>query len=104
MRTFAVVTAVALGLVAAGGLRPGHQRRADRAHRRHRQPGRHRRRQARRVHGDEPEVKKFAQQMVTDHTGVNKQAVDLATKLKVTPEDNTPARASRPAARRTSPI
>src|SRR6476619_4175319 len=35
-----------------------------------------------------PEVKKFAQLMVTDHTGVNKQAVDLATKLKVTPEDN----------------
>jgi len=34
------------------------------------------------------EVKKFAQLMVTDHTGVNKQAVDLATKLKVTPEDN----------------
>ena len=26
--------------------------------------------------------------MVTDHTGVNKQAVDLVTKLKVTPEDN----------------
>lgn len=35
-----------------------------------------------------PEVKKFGQQMVTDHTGVNKQAVDLATKLKVTPKDN----------------
>jgi putative membrane protein len=35
-----------------------------------------------------PEVKKFAQLMVTDHTGVNKSAVDLATKLKVTPEDN----------------
>ena len=34
------------------------------------------------------EVKKFAQLMVTDHTGVNKQAVDLATRLKVTPEDN----------------
>jgi putative membrane protein len=34
------------------------------------------------------EVKKFAQLMVTDHTGVNKQAVDLATKLKVTPQDN----------------
>jgi putative membrane protein len=34
------------------------------------------------------EVKKFAQLMVTDHTGVNKQAVALATKLKVTPEDN----------------
>jgi putative membrane protein len=35
-----------------------------------------------------PEVKKFGEQMVTDHTGVNKQAVDLATKLKVTPADN----------------
>ena len=34
------------------------------------------------------EVKKFAQTMVTDHTGVNKSAVDLVTKLKVTPEDN----------------
>jgi putative membrane protein len=35
-----------------------------------------------------PEVKKFAQLMVTDHTGVNKQAVALVTKLKVTPQDN----------------
>jgi putative membrane protein len=35
-----------------------------------------------------PDVKKFAQLMVTDHTGVNKQAVDLVTKLKVTPQDN----------------
>ena len=35
-----------------------------------------------------PEVKAFAKQMVTDHTGVNKQAVALVTKLKVTPEDN----------------
>jgi len=34
------------------------------------------------------EVKKFADQMITDHTGVNKSAVDLVTKLKVTPEDN----------------
>jgi putative membrane protein len=34
------------------------------------------------------DVKKFGQQMVTDHTGVNKQASDLATKLKVTPADN----------------
>ena len=34
------------------------------------------------------EVKKFAQLMVTDHTGVNKQAVDLATRLNVTPQDN----------------
>jgi putative membrane protein len=35
-----------------------------------------------------PEVKKFGELMVTDHTGVNKAAVDLATKLKVTPQDN----------------
>jgi putative membrane protein len=34
------------------------------------------------------DVKAFAKQMVTDHTGVNKQAVALVTKLKVTPEDN----------------
>ena len=38
--------------------------------------------------GTSPDVKKFGQQMVTDHTGVNKQATDLAAKLKVTPEDN----------------
>jgi len=34
------------------------------------------------------DVKAFANMMVTDHTGVNKQAVALVTKLKVTPEDN----------------
>ena len=34
------------------------------------------------------EVKAFGQQMVTDHSGVNKAATDLAAKLKVTPEDN----------------
>jgi putative membrane protein len=34
------------------------------------------------------DVKTFAQQMVTDHTGVNKQATELVTRLKVTPEDN----------------
>ena len=38
--------------------------------------------------GTNPEVKKFGQQMVTDHTGVNKLATDLAAKLKVTPADN----------------
>ena len=38
-----------------------------------------------------PEVKKFGQQMVTDHTGVNKAATDLVTKLKVKPEDNPTA-------------
>ena len=34
------------------------------------------------------EVKAFAKQMITDHTGVNKQATELVTKLKVTPEEN----------------
>ena len=33
-------------------------------------------------------VKAFANQMVTDHTSVNKQATDLATKLSLTPKDN----------------
>ena len=39
------------------------------------------------------EVKKFAELMVTDHTGVNKAAVELATRLKVTPQDNDTSRA-----------
>jgi putative membrane protein len=34
------------------------------------------------------EVDKFAQQMITDHTAVNRQALALAKKLKVKPEDN----------------
>jgi putative membrane protein len=34
------------------------------------------------------EVKAFAERMVTDHTGVNKQATALVTKLKVNPEEN----------------
>ena len=34
------------------------------------------------------DVKAFAELMITDHTGVNKFATDLATKLKVTPQDN----------------
>jgi putative membrane protein len=38
------------------------------------------------------DVKKFAQTMVTDHTGVNKQAVALVTKLKVTLADNDTAK------------
>jgi putative membrane protein len=36
-------------------------------------------------------VKAFAQQMVTDHSGVNKMAVDLVTRLKVKPQDNATA-------------
>src|SRR5262245_41418327 len=35
-----------------------------------------------------PAVKEFAQRMVTDHTGVNKSATDLVTKLDVTPQPN----------------
>lgn len=34
------------------------------------------------------EVQKFAETMVTDHTAVNQSAVDLVTKLKVSPEEN----------------
>ena len=41
--------------------------------------------------GSNAEVKAFGKQMVTDHTGVNKQATALVTKLKVTPEDNPTA-------------
>jgi putative membrane protein len=38
--------------------------------------------------GSSAEVKAFGKQMVTDHSGVNKQATDLAKKLNVKPEDN----------------
>lgn len=40
-----------------------------------------------------PEVKKFAELMVTDHTAVNKGAVELVTKLKVTPEETDASKA-----------
>jgi putative membrane protein len=33
-------------------------------------------------------VKDFAQRMITDHSGVNKSATELVTKLHVTPESN----------------
>jgi putative membrane protein len=38
------------------------------------------------------DVKAFASQMVTDHTGVNEKAVALVTKLNVAPEDNDTSR------------
>jgi putative membrane protein len=44
-----------------------------------------------RSNGASPDVKQFAQLMVTDHTGVNKAATELVTRLKVTPEDNPTA-------------
>jgi putative membrane protein len=34
------------------------------------------------------DVREFAQLMITDHSGVNKSAVDLVTRLHVTPEPN----------------
>ena len=43
-------------------------------------------------HSKNKEVDKFAQQMITDHTGVNKQAVALAKKLNVKPEENDTSR------------
>ena len=39
------------------------------------------------------EVQAFAQQMITDHTAVNKQAGALAKKLGVKPEDNDTSKA-----------
>ena len=39
------------------------------------------------------DVKKFGERMVTDHQGVNKSAVDLVTKLKVTPQENETSKA-----------
>jgi putative membrane protein len=39
-------------------------------------------------HTKNKEVSKFAQQMITDHTAVNKQAGTLAKKLGVTPADS----------------
>jgi putative membrane protein len=37
------------------------------------------------------DVRAFGQRMVTDHTAVNRQAVDLANKLKLKPEDSDTA-------------
>lgn len=39
------------------------------------------------------EVRTFAKLMITDHQGVNASAVDLVTRLKVTPQDNDTSRA-----------
>ena len=41
--------------------------------------------------GKNKDVKAFGKMMVTDHTGVNKSAKDLVTKLHVKPEDNPTA-------------
>lgn len=46
------------------------------------------------------EVKAFAHRMITDHTDVNKQATDLVTRLKITPEDSTISKAMKSDAKR----
>ena len=43
--------------------------------------------------GADPEVKKYGEQMVAAHTGVNKSATELVTKLKVKPEENATSKA-----------
>ena len=43
--------------------------------------------------GQSKAVKDFGKMMVTDHTGVNKQASELVKKLGVTPEENDTSRA-----------
>ena len=45
------------------------------------------------AHSKNKEVQQFAQQMITDHTAVNKQAGALAKKLGVKPEDNDTSKA-----------
>jgi putative membrane protein len=42
--------------------------------------------------GQNAKVKEFAQRMVTDHGGVNKQAVALAGRLNLAPEENNTSR------------
>jgi len=44
------------------------------------------------------DVRAFAEGMVNDHTAVNKKALDLVKKLKVTPEDNDTSRSLSKAA------
>jgi putative membrane protein len=39
-----------------------------------------------RTRASDPEVRSFAERMVTDHTGVNEAATELVTRLGVTPE------------------
>ena len=47
------------------------------------------------TNGSSAAVKSFGKQMVTDHTGVNKQATDLVTKLGVKPEENATSKSMK---------
>ena len=51
-------------------------------------------------HTKNKEVSKFAQQMITDHTAVNKQASALVKKLGVTPEDSATSKSLKSDARK----
>lgn len=46
------------------------------------------------------QVKAFAHRMISDHGELNRQATELATKLKITPEENTISKAMRSDAKR----
>jgi putative membrane protein len=50
-------------------------------------------------HSKNKEVQAFAQQMITDHTAVNKQAGALVKKLGVKPEDSDTSRSLKSAAK-----
>ncbi|HXV81483.1 MAG TPA: DUF4142 domain-containing protein [Candidatus Binatia bacterium] len=41
---------------------------------------------------ENPEIRKFAELMIRDHTAVNKKALALVQKLKITPQDNAMSR------------
>jgi putative membrane protein len=47
--------------------------------------------------GGSADVRKFGEQMVGDHTGVNKAAGDLAKKLNLTPEENATSKSLKTA-------
>lgn len=49
-----------------------------------------------------PKVKSFAEQMIKDHTSVNKAATDLVTRLGVTPEESDTSRGLKASADETS--
>jgi len=54
-------------------------------------------------HSKNKEVQAFAQQMITDHSAVNKQAGALAKKLGVKPQDNDTSQALKKGAADNSP-
>ncbi len=54
--------------------------------------------------GSNSQVKAFGSQMVTDHSGVNKLATQLVTKLGVKPEDNPTAQSLKSGGPKTSVI